>query len=195
MTLGRGKLALGLKGGIGTGKMDPVDLGDDIVFDQNTRNYVLPNFGLGVYYYTGKFHAGVSVPLLFGYKSNANGDIVAYHDMKNYAYYLTAGYTLGLSPEWQLKPSVLLEYDRAGGIITDAGLTLCYKNILNAGASYRFKQAIIMLIDIQVNNQLKVGVAYDYGLNDLNNYNRSSLEIALEYNLGYRVKAADPTKF
>jgi type IX secretion system PorP/SprF family membrane protein len=195
MNLGRGKLALGLKGGIGTGKMETLDLGDDHVFGDNTNRYLLPNFGIGAYYYTESFYAGLSIPLLLGYQSNESGDVIAYHDFKNYAYYLTAGVKINVASDWQIEPSALIEYDKPGGVIADGGLGLLYKDILRVGASYRTRQAVVMLIDFKINYQLRVGVAYDYGLNEINNYNRNSFEVALEYNFGYRIKASNPTIF
>jgi type IX secretion system PorP/SprF family membrane protein len=193
--LSRGKLALGLKGGIGTGNMKGLDLGDDdILFSENAHSYLLPNFGVGVYYYTKRFYAGFSVPLLLGYKSDA-GDIKAYHDFNNYNYYFTTGVKLGLAPNWQIQPNALAEFSKSGGIVVDGGLGLLYKDILRVGASYRTKQAIIAYIDYKINYQLHIGVAYDYGIGEINEYNRSSYEIALEYNFGYRVKAANPTIF
>jgi type IX secretion system PorP/SprF family membrane protein len=195
MDVGNGKLALGLKGGICTGKMDPVDLGGDYIFGENSTSYFLPNFGIGIYYYTKIFYAGISIPLLLGYDASESGDIKAYHDYSKYAYYLTAGIKLDVAENWQVEPSTFLEYDKHGGLISDAGVSLLYKDALSVGASYRSKQAIIMLLDIKINYQLRVGLAYDYGLNELNDYNRSSFEIALEYNFGFRIKAANPTVF
>jgi hypothetical protein len=46
-----------------------------------------------------------------------------------------------------------------------------------------------------LNYQLKAGFAYDYGLNGINQYNRNSFEVMLEYNFGYRIKASNPTIF
>jgi type IX secretion system PorP/SprF family membrane protein len=196
LTLGRGKLALGLKGGISTGNYDLIDLGnDDQVFSEKSSNYLLPNFGMGLYYYTRKFYAGVSVPLILGYKTNETGEVTAYHDFNKYAYYVTAGVNVDIADRWQLQPSALVEYDKAGGIIADVGLSLLYKDALRVGASYRSKQAIVMLLDYKVTYQLRVGIAYDYGLSDLNAYNRNSFEIALEYSFGYQVRAANPTIF
>jgi type IX secretion system PorP/SprF family membrane protein len=194
MDLGRGKLALGLKGGISTGKFDAADLDNDIIAGQNAIRYLLPNFGVGVYYYTKSFHAGISVPLLLGYKGN-DGDVTAYHDFSKYAYYATAGIKFDLVKDWQIEPSALLEYERASGLIADAGLGILYKDVVKAGVSYRTKQAVVVLLDFKVNYQLRVGAAYDYGLSELNQYNRNSFEIALEYNFGYRIKASNPTIF
>jgi len=195
ITIGRGKLALGLKGGIGTGRFETSDLGDDIVFTENDNRYLLPNFGFGIYYYLPKFYAGLSVPLIMGYKSSKSGEIIAYHDFKNYTYYVTSGVKLNLAENWQIEPSVLLEYNKSGGIIADGGMGLLYKDVIRVGASYRSNQAVVMLLDFKITYQLKVGVAYDYGLSELNNYYRNSFEVALEYNFGYRIKAANPTIF
>ena len=195
LKLGRGKLALGLKAGMGTGNLDQIDLGDDVVFGENSSNYLLPNFGVGVYYYTKKFYAGLSVPLLLGYKTNKSGDVIAYHDFNKYAYYLTTGVNIDIAQNWQIQPSGLVEYDKSGGVIADVGLGLLYKEIFRVGASYRSKQAIVMLMDYRITYQLRVGIAYDYGISELNSYNRNSFEISLEYNFGYRIKASNPTIF
>lgn len=194
--LGTGKLALGLKGGMGSGKISPVELGqDDYIFSEKANSYVLPNFGIGAYYYTGKFYAGLSIPVILGYRANNAGEITVYHQFSKYAYYLTAGITFNISDNWKIQPSGLAVYDKAGGIVVDGGLSVLYKDLLRAGATYRSKNAIVMLIDCKITYQLRVGIAYDYGMSALNDYNRSSYEIALEYNFGYKIKTSDPTKF
>lgn len=196
LKVGKGKLALGLKGGVSTGKFERIDLGpDDNVFSEKSSSYLLPNFGLGVYYYTRKVYAGISVPLILGYKTAGNGEVTAYHDFEKYAYYITAGVTLDLADRWQIIPSGMAVYDKAGGIIAEGGLNLRYRDALRVGASYRSKQAVVMLLDYKVTHQLRVGLAYDYGLNELNTYNRNSFEIALEYNFGYQIRVANPTIF
>ena len=195
MIMGRGKLALGLKGGIGTGKMDGLDLGDDIIFNANANSYLLPNFGIGAYYYTRRFYAGISIPLLLHYSTKGSGEIKAYHSFNNYTYFLTAGIKLPIAEDWQIKPSTLVQYDKAGGIIVDGGLGVLYKDLFEVGASYRTRQAIVMLIDFKLTRQLRAGLAYDYGISEINTYNRNSFEIALEYNFGYRIKASNPTVF
>lgn len=194
MELGRGKLALGLKGGIGTGNMKGLDLGDDILFSENAHSYMLPNFGAGLYYYTNRFCTGLSVPLLFHYKSDG-GDIKPYHEFANYNYYLTAGIKFDIASNWQVQPNALAELGRATGVVVDAGLALLYKDALRVGASYRTKQAIVAIIDYKITYQLHIGISYDYGIGEINDYNRSSYEVALQYNFGYRIKASNPTIF
>lgn len=194
--MGRGKLALGLKAGIASGRYGSIDLGnDDAVFGENAESFLLPNFGVGAYYYTPRFYAGLSVPLIMGYKSNDAGEVVVYHNISQYAVYLTSGITLKVAENWAVQPSVLVNYSKAGGVVADGGICALYNEVFRAGVTYRTKQAIVLLADCKINYQLRAGIAYDYGLGGLNEYNRSSLEITLEYNFGYRVRVANPTIF
>ncbi|MBN1158924.1 MAG: type IX secretion system membrane protein PorP/SprF [Bacteroidales bacterium] len=196
LNLGPGKLALGLKAGVSAGSYEKIDLGnDDYIFNENTDNFMLPNFGFGLYYYTTGFYAGLSVPLILGYETNAAGEVVPYHDFSKYAYYFTTGVKARLSDNWKIHPSALLEYDQGSGLIADGGISFMYKDVLRAGASYRNKGAIVMIMDYRITYQLKVGFAYDYGFKGINEYNRSSVEVAIEYNFGYRIRASNPTIF
>lgn len=193
--VGQGVLAMGLKAGIGAGKLDDVDLGEDIVFSEKSKSYLLPNFGLGFYYTTNKYYLGFSVPMLLGYKANETGEVVAYHDFSQYAYYLSAGTKVALDNSWQLQPSALLAYDKASGIIFDGGASVEYKERIRCGLNYRLKQALILLLEYQLSYQMRIGLAYDYGVGDFSVYSRSSVEINLEYNFGYKVRASNPTIF
>jgi type IX secretion system PorP/SprF family membrane protein len=63
MDLGTGKLSFGLSGGLVIGKNSwseviTTDEGDD-VFESGDDNYLLPDFGTGVYYYTSKYYASL----------------------------------------------------------------------------------------------------------------------------------------
>ncbi len=193
--VGQGVLAMGLKAGIGAGKLDDVDLGEDIVFSEKSKSYLLPNFGLGFYYTTNKYYLGFSIPMLLGYKANETGEVVAYHDFSQYAYYVLAGTKVTLDNSWQLKPSALLAYDKASGIIFDGGASVEYKERIRCGLNYRLKQALILLLEYQLSYQMRIGLAYDYGVGDFSVYSRSSVEINLEYNFGYKVRASNPTIF
>lgn len=193
--VGHGVFAMGLKAGIGAGKLDDVDLGEDIVFSEKSKSYLLPNFGLGFYYTTQKYYLGFSIPSLLGYKANETGAVVAYHDFSQYAYYFLAGTKIALDNNWQLQPSTLMAYDRASGIIFDGGASVEYKERIRCGLNYRLKQALILLLEYQLNYQMRVGLAYDYGIGEFSSYSRSSVEINLEYNFGYKVRASNPTIF
>ena len=49
------------------------------------------------------------------------------------------------------------------------------------GASYRLNDSVSGLIQYQMTRQMKLGVAYDYGLSDLNKHNIGTFEVLMEY--------------
>jgi len=196
ISFGRSTLSLGLKGGVSAGSFDQVEMGyDDYLYNENALKFLMPNFGLGAYFYSKNFNAGLSVTLILGYKTGNGGDITPYHDFEKYAYYFTAGYKVSLAADWKIYPSVFMEYEKATAIVADYSLRILYKDLVSIGASYRNKGAVVLLMNYSINHQLKLGMAYDYGLSGINQYNRSSVEAVIEYNFGYRIKATNPTIF
>src|SRR4030042_2086692 len=195
--LGNGKLSLGLKGGISTGRFDLIDLGDgEYIFDDKLENYLLPNFGLGAYYYNGNFFAGFSIPLLMGYKDGGETvGLQVYHDFKRYSYYVTAGYSFPLNSTLRLQPSCLVHYEISYSFEPDLNLSLNYKDVFLGGLSYRPGEAFIFLFNYRINYQARVGVSYDLGLGELSNYHNGSLEFTLQYEFGFKIRASDPGNF
>ncbi|MBN2214465.1 MAG: PorP/SprF family type IX secretion system membrane protein [Bacteroidales bacterium] len=195
--LGNGRLSLGLKGGISTGRFDLIDLGDgEFIFDDKLENYLLPNFGIGAYYYNGNFFAGFSIPLLLGYHDGGETiGLQVYHDFEKYSYYLTAGYSFPLNNNLRLQPSFLLHYEISYSFEPDFNLTLNYKDIILGGLSYRPNEAFIFLFNYRINYQARAGVSYDLGLGELSKYHNGSLEFTFQYEFGFKIRASDPGDF
>jgi type IX secretion system PorP/SprF family membrane protein len=83
---GRGKLAIGLQGGVTNWRADfskitlaNQTLAVDEAFMEQQPNYWLPNFGAGIYYYTQHFYVGFSSPRLIEYdlRGGATTDVWA----------------------------------------------------------------------------------------------------------------------
>jgi type IX secretion system PorP/SprF family membrane protein len=194
--LGSGTLSMGLRGGFKSGNQEVLNLsGGDPVFSETTADYFLPNFGIGIYYYNRKVFTGFSMPWL-GYKSNNTGKIVT--DFSKYTYYITGGVHLNLDEQWKLTPSMLMQYESGAGILLDGTINVLYKEIFGAGISYRTSKALIMLLNYRLNYQTTLGLAYDFGFGGINQfkpYNRSSFEIALQVDLGFKIDRSNPMVF
>lgn len=196
LSFGESTLSLGLKAGFSLGSFEQVETGyDDYLYNEDALNFFLPNFGIGAMFYSAKFHAGISVPSILGYQASDNGNIIPYHDFKKYAFYFTAGYKQPAGTNLKIYPSVFMKYERSAGLVGDYSLNFIYRELVSLGASYRNTGAVAMLVNCRVNHQLKLGLAYDYGLSGINQYNRSSVEAVIEYSFGYRIKATNPTIF
>ncbi|UCH14448.1 MAG: type IX secretion system membrane protein PorP/SprF [Bacteroidales bacterium] len=189
INLSQGKLSLGLRAGIMTGNLDISDMAEDPVYNNETTNYLLPNFGIGGYYYTDRLFVGASIPLLLGYKNGENNSrLKPYHSLKTYSYYIISGYTYNISSNWQIQPSFLLNYEMSLSYNLDISLSTIYRNILRGGATYRTNKSVVFLFDYKFTYQFRAGFAYDYGFGEINRYNNSAFELFLQYIFGYKVQ-------
>src|SRR5665647_626402 len=93
--LGSGKLSFGLKAGADLSNTDYTGIlltnTGDPVFTANDKPYVLPNAGAGVYYFSDKLFAGVSVPQFLSYRKTGTGTVQAYHSFNEYDLIFSTG--------------------------------------------------------------------------------------------------------
>ncbi|MHC1733113.1 MAG: type IX secretion system membrane protein PorP/SprF [Bacteroidales bacterium] len=199
--IGRGKLSMGLKGGIDLSNTnynklqfpdgnltDPLLTGD--------MKYTLPNMGVGFYYYTDKYFAGLSVPSLLTYRRDATDEFSVKPDYAHFKSYFTAGTILRFADSFKVKPSVLVRYAMKEPLEVDLNANFIFADILWVGGSYRIaEKAAVALLDLQVTPQLKLGYSFDYQLGHLNNYTSGTHEVSLRYEFEFKVSATSPRYF
>jgi type IX secretion system PorP/SprF family membrane protein len=196
-----GRLALGLKAGFNYYSFNWKDvyLNDqsDAAFNTSSGSFILPNCGVGAYYYSRRMFMGFSVPYIFSYKrDSSNGKYVAYHDFNNYDCFLTGGYLLDFSKNFKLKPSVLLRFNPVMQQQLDMNLTFIFLNDkIWISEAYRMNDAISSSIELQVNPQLRFGYAFDYSGLKTNYFKYTSHEIFVRYEFSYKIKAFNPRYF
>jgi type IX secretion system PorP/SprF family membrane protein len=188
LKLSYGNVALGIRGGIISGNLNIEDMSEDPVYNNETSNYLLPNFGIGGYFYTNKLFVGLSIPLLLGYKNGENARLKPYHSLRSYSYYIISGYTFMLSVNWKFQPAILLNYEMSLSYNFDINLNAIYRNIIRGGITYRTNNSLVFLFDYKFTYQFRAGFAYDYGFGEINKYNHSAFELFLQYEFGYKVK-------
>ena len=210
LLLGKGKLAFGLKAGMMMQKNDlskvlsPLDDPADPYFsDQYPQNKNFLNFGTGAYYYTPRFYAGVSIPLLADYEIDTlSYDYNLTLSPLNYSVFLTSGILAVTTDNFKWKPSLLLKYDASSGTMQyDLNTSfILFSDRIWVGASYRSDldntgPAIIGLLELQLGDQWTIGYSYDYSLSGLNNYLNGTHEILLRFELCKRINANNPRYF
>lgn len=193
--LKKGKLSLGIKGGINILRVGLNEIGVlqgmDPSFSENYTSKVMPNFGFGVYYHTTNFYLGASVPKLLEnyYTSRVEN---AKDEMRERRHYnLIAGGMIKLGKKVKLKPSFMLKIAESTPPVLDF-TTLLY--LLNdrfwIGPAFRtaFKSndAVSAIVGVNVIKQLAIGYAFDYSLvNKTFEYNHGSHELMLRYDFIY----------
>lgn len=186
------KLSFGLKAG---GNMLSLDFNglrnfDQEVVDQdNIDNKFSPNFGLGIYYHSDRFYAGVSAPnvLETEYFDNDAGDAnsVNFLSSERINFYLITGYVFDLNADWKFKPALLTKAVGGAPLQVDLSASFLYSEKFSFGAAYRLDAAVSALAGFQVTDQVMVGLAYDRETTELGGtqFNDGSFELFLRVEL------------
>jgi type IX secretion system PorP/SprF family membrane protein len=198
-----GKLSFGLKAGVDLSNTDYAGLflndPNDPVFKTNDQALVLPNVGTGVYYYSDRFFAGLSIPAFLNYRRTSTGSAVPYHSFSQYDFLFSAGALVSIAPILKFKPSVLIDYSLQNTrklTQFDINGNFIIADLIWAGGSYRFsEQVAVAILQVQINQQLMAGFSYDYPFGRMNSYSKGSTEFILRYEFRYKVSAANPRYF
>jgi type IX secretion system PorP/SprF family membrane protein len=198
-----GKISFGLKGGFDmsntlypsenflTNPGDPVFVND--------KPYVLPNIGAGVYYFSNKLFAGISVPAFLSYRKSGSGSVQAYHSFNEYDITFSAGGLIELSQVLKFKPSLLINYSLQNTEKLsrfDINGNFIIADLIWIGGSWRTsEQVAVGILQVQINPQLMFGFSYDYPAGRMNSYSKGSTEFILRYDFGSKISAANPRYF
>ncbi|MCB0373771.1 MAG: type IX secretion system membrane protein PorP/SprF [Muricauda sp.] len=197
------KLSFGLKAG---GNMLSLDFNGLRNFDQevvqqdNIDNKFTPNFGLGVYYHTDKFYAGLSAPNILEteYFDNDNSEgSINFLSAQRINFYLITGYVFDLSPDLQFKPALLTKAVGGAPLQVDLSTSFLFADKFSFGAAYRWDAALSGLVGFQLTEQLMIGLAYDKETTELGTrkFNDGSFEVFLRWELLKRFQRTVSPRF
>jgi type IX secretion system PorP/SprF family membrane protein len=202
LPMGMGKLSVGLQAGVSNFSSEVVKLTywdpGDKVFEFNTFSNLLPNAGLGAYYYRELFYAGLSAPFLVSYNPNESASLETNNAVHKQSrrFFATVGGVIETEGEIKFKPSALVRYEANAPVQFDVNLNMLINDIFWIGASYRSQEAIVVLLEYQISRKFRFGYSYDYTLGELGNYNSGSHEIMVGYDFGFAVtKMKSPRYF
>ncbi|WP_396590381.1 type IX secretion system membrane protein PorP/SprF [Allomuricauda sp. R78024] len=186
------KLSFGLKAG---GNMLSLDFNGLRNFDQevvnqdNIDNQFSPNFGLGIYYHTDKFYAGVSAPSILEteyFDSGSNDpESVNFLATERINFYLITGYVFDLNADLKFKPALLTKAVGGAPLQVDISANFLFADKFSFGAAYRLDAAVSALAGFQITDQIMLGLAYDRETTELGGaqFNDGSFEVFLRLEL------------
>jgi type IX secretion system PorP/SprF family membrane protein len=186
-------LAFGLKGGMnmryqGFAELDVVDPNDPSLLN-NVRSQFLPNFGFGIYYYTDKYYAGVSIPKLLENNFETNSTVGTTNlASEERHYYFIAGTIFDLNESIKLKPTTFVKVTNGAPIEADITASFIFNDRFWLGAMYRTGDALGVLAGMNITDQFGIGYSFDWSFtNTTVQYNVGSHELMLRYDLVYKV--------
>jgi type IX secretion system PorP/SprF family membrane protein len=158
---------------------------NDPAFYSNFNKW-LPNVGLGLYYSTEKFYAGLSMPNVLKSRLSAF-DVMNSGIQKVNATHLffNSGYVMNINDEVKFKPSIMIKAVGGAPIQADFNTNVWLKDLIGVGFSYRTGDAMVGIVEAQLNENFRMGYAYDMTMSSLKYYNNGSHEMMLRYEIGH----------
>lgn len=193
LELGKSTLAFGVQGGLTMARarlsqLARTDDGDPLIPD-NSPAVFIPQTGTGVYFTHPSFYAVFSVPELLRYRSPVYDQFWGIGNSYRH-YYFTAGGLIPVGRDLKIKPSVLVRYMRTVPLQIDLNTNFIIKDMIWLGISYR-NQDMVGLVEYQLNEQLRLGYAFETSLSPLRTHHRGTHEFMLSYQFRYKVRAPD----
>ncbi|MEO9894081.1 type IX secretion system membrane protein PorP/SprF [Aurantibacter sp.] len=191
-----GKLSFGLKAGgnllnldfEGLRQRDDENFRESINTD-DIQNKFSPNFGLGVYYHTNTFYAGLSAPNLLETehfdRSGTDDNAVDFLAKERMNFYLITGYVFDLNNNFKFKPALLTKVVSGAPLQVDVSANFLFNDKFNFGAAYRWDAAVSAIAGFQITDQFMLGLAYDRETTELGGtqFNDGSFEVFLRFEL------------
>lgn len=193
-------LALGIKAGMTFHDVNLATIrttvpGDDAFQDRVNENYF--NVGTGAFLYGSNWYAGASIPNLLNAvhlneTQSATGTNLG---SETQHFFLTGGYVFDITDNIKLKPHAMFRGAFSAPVTFDLNTNVLFNNIFEVGVSYRYEDSFSGLIGMQLNDNIKVGYAYDRIVSDIQVAANSSHEIFLTYDLNFPRKVMQSPRF
>jgi type IX secretion system PorP/SprF family membrane protein len=217
--MGKYKLSVGLQGGVenynANWKDVTIDDPNDLVFQQNV-NIILPNFGMGLFFYSKNFYVGLSSPKLVEYDLKESGNTVQdIYARSSRHFYGMIGAAIPIKGDALIfKPSFITRNVGADKRLSKLtpfkniaapneftlDLSLLFHQTLWVGVSLNSAYSIKgfedparssfgssdVWVSYLLKNGLRLGFAYDYQLTELNRVTSGSFELMVGYEFDFR---------
>jgi len=193
------KLALGLgfgfiQTGIDGTKLNPVDA-SDIYVPTTNQSVLLPDARVGVYYSNDNYFIGASVDNLIAQYVHTGLTSALLIPVPKPHEYFTAGALFNIDYQMKFKPSILIKDAPGAPTSMDINAFVLMNERLWLGATYRTavdiynkpnlqqglqkSSAMVGMAEFFVNENFRVGYAFDYSMNKLGSYGYGSHEISI----------------
>lgn len=181
------RLAFGLKGGFNLMQADIASLSTVEVDPSNVniQGQLLPNFGFGLFWHAQRYYAGFSVPKLLENQIDVGGGTPLITASEVRHWYLMGGYVFDIDLDIKFKPSFLLRRVEGAPLSLDLNANFLLRERIWFGGMYRVGNSFGLLAQYQVNDQFRVGYAFDLTTTRIGAYNAGTHEIMLNYDLRF----------
>lgn len=195
---GIGILSMGLQGGFDNRHSDYSDITvlstDDFIFSGGAISRMSPNFGTGLYFANPRLYVGFSVPYILENKTFVQSENAHFGEESRESryYYMTAGMVFPIAESIQISGSTLLRAQEQNRIAYDITGLVIFDDIAYVGLSLRNSLDITFIGQLILNENFRVGYAYDATTNEITTETTGSHEILLNYRIKLHNYKRDP---
>jgi len=150
-------------------------------------NQARGDVGVGLFLEHPNFYIGLSAPHILPNSIGFNDEVMTTAKESLHAYGIV-GADLPVSEQIKFQPAVQFNYVQGAPFGADVNFTMAWADVLRAGVSYRtggngFGESVDLLLYYQLSYQIGLGVAYDFTISDLMNYNTGTFEAMIRYDI------------
>lgn len=198
LPLSTGVLQLGIKAGVMnfSGNYTDVEtnVAGDLAFSENVNRWQA-NFGMGAFYHSQNWYAGISVPMLLQDNLDDEESTLQSLGLSQRNYFLSAGCRLQLNDLLSMQPNALLSFSEEDGVNGIFGVNLYYLSSLWTGLNWISNNMLNANLHYQLNDRISAGYAYETGIGQINNSATSAHLLNVRYNIKSLAKASYSTPY
>jgi type IX secretion system PorP/SprF family membrane protein len=195
-------LALGLKFGFSFYQANLAAIGPTLA-DPNDPQFLfdvgqpfLPNAGVGLYLSSPDYYLGFSVPKLIANRISEEDVETGTISREQLHAFFMGGYVIDVNRILKFKPYFMVRATPNAPLSIDLTAQVVFIDKLWAGVTYRLGNSFGAMLQVQVNEQLKVGYAYDLTTTALGPQNSGTHEIMLTFDFSFgRGRVRSPRYF
>lgn len=155
------------------------DQTDDPYLLSGDLNNLKSNLGIGIYYHSSEYFAGISAMKLLPGISSANE-----HITESPSYFIFGGYKIKGSNPISFEPSIALKVLESRTSIAEFYSKIYIKHFNWIAISYSTLNIISIQFALNLYRSLVLAYKYEYNLGKITNYNFGSHELSIGVNLG-----------
>ncbi len=178
------RLSMGLSASImqyridGT-QLNPADVSDPSILSVVSTSY-MPDAGLGLYLYADEFYVGLSVAQLLNNSVKIFDNKDGVNRLKSHIN-LIGAYRYWINDDWLIEPSLMVKGTAPKELGFDLTARVEWQKMLWAAISYRYSEAVGILLGYSFDETLFFGYSYDIGISSIRKYQTGSHEIMIGY--------------
>ncbi len=178
------RLSMGISLSLLQYRIDGLALNPKDVSDPNLLNIVstsyMPDAGLGAYLWADDFYVGLSLAQLLNNKLTIFENKDGLNRLKTHIN-LTGGYSYEIDRDWILEPSIMIKGTAPKEFSFDLTARVEWQKMIWGAVSYRFHDAVAILIGYTYEESLLFGYSYDIGISSIRKYNTGTHEFMIGY--------------